>query len=170
MSQKTMFRVILFFREASFFKRIQISPQPLFNATEWDDVTADINDLGDLGSGNLVDTFWEKADLSLTNTVYWDEIAHANGRSDFDSNYWQEVAPGMTRMTSPVQERPSPPLTFLYGLILPQLVHFLVIYKLVIAMLLKMVSLMIAISLTMLGLEVRSREIMFCTMVKYTRR
>ena len=68
-----------------------------FNATEWDDVTADINDLGDLGSGNLVDTFWEKADLSLTNTVYWDEIAHANGRSDFDSNYWQEVAPGMTR-------------------------------------------------------------------------
>lgn len=68
-----------------------------FNASEWDDVTADINDLGDLGAGNLVDTFWEKADLSLTNTAYWSEIAHANGSSDFDSDYWQKVAPGMTR-------------------------------------------------------------------------
>ena len=68
-----------------------------FNAAEWDDVTAGINDLADLGGGNLVDTFWEKADLSISNSTYWTEVAHANSRNDFDSNYWQEVAPGMTR-------------------------------------------------------------------------
>ena len=63
-------------------------------------MTSDINDLGDLGSGNLVDSFWAKADLSITNDSYWSEIAQANGRDDFDSNYWQEVAPEMNRYDS----------------------------------------------------------------------
>ena len=71
-----------------------------FNAADWTDVTSDINDLGDLGSGNLVDSFWAEADLSITNDSYWSEIAQANGRDDFDSNYWQEVAPEMNRFDS----------------------------------------------------------------------
>ena len=71
-----------------------------FNAADWTDVTADINDLADVGSGNLVDDFWTKADLSISNSTYWSEIAHANGKDDFDAAYWQEVAPEMTRYDS----------------------------------------------------------------------
>ena len=71
-----------------------------FNAADWTDVTADINDLADVGSGNLVDNFWTKADLSISNSSYWTEIAHANSRDDFDASYWQEVAPEMTRYDS----------------------------------------------------------------------
>ena len=68
-----------------------------FNAVDWTDVTNDINDLGNLGLGALVDDFWEKADLSLSNSTYWDEIAHANDDSDYDSNFWQIVKPNMSR-------------------------------------------------------------------------
>ena len=38
-----------------------------------------------------------KADLSLDNSAYWDEIAHANSNSDFDADYWQVIKPNMTR-------------------------------------------------------------------------
>ena len=68
-----------------------------FNAADWTDVTSSLNDLGDVGSGNLVDNYWTRADLSISNSNYWEEIAHANGRDDFDSEYWQEVSPEMHR-------------------------------------------------------------------------
>ena len=45
----------------------------------------------------MVDNYWEKADLSLDNSAYWDEIAHANSNSDFDADYWQVIKPNMTR-------------------------------------------------------------------------
>ena len=38
-----------------------------------------------------------KVDLSLSNSTYWDEIAHANDDSDYDANFWQIVKPNMTR-------------------------------------------------------------------------
>ena len=44
-----------------------------------------------------MDNYWEKADLSLGNTAYWDEIAHANSNSDFDADFWQVIKPNMTR-------------------------------------------------------------------------
>jgi len=68
-----------------------------FNSANWSDVTASINNLNSVGSGSLADTFWTKVDLSVTNTTYWNEVAHANGATDFDSNYWQQVKPGMNR-------------------------------------------------------------------------
>ena len=68
-----------------------------FNPADWSNVTADLNDLGNVGSGGLVDNYWEKADLSLDNSAYWDEIAHANSNSDFDADYWQVIKPNMTR-------------------------------------------------------------------------
>ena len=63
----------------------------------WTNVTNLINDLDSVGAGSLVDNFWSKADLSVTNSNYWDEIAHANSVSDFDSSYWQQIKPEMTR-------------------------------------------------------------------------
>jgi len=68
-----------------------------FNPANWTDVTATINDLNSVGSGALADTFWTKVDLSVTNSTYWSEIAHANGTSDFDSDYWQQIKPEMNR-------------------------------------------------------------------------
>ena len=68
-----------------------------FTPADWTNVTNQINDLNDIGNGNLVDSFWAKADLSVSNTNYWTEIAHANSVNDFDSNYWQQVKPGMNR-------------------------------------------------------------------------
>jgi flagellar capping protein FliD len=68
-----------------------------FNSANWTDVTASINDLGNVGGGGLVDSFWSKVDLSVTNSNYWTEKGHANGVSDFDSDYWQQVKPGMSR-------------------------------------------------------------------------
>ena len=35
--------------------------------------------------------------MSVTNSTYWSEIGHANGATDFDSNYWQQIKPGMNR-------------------------------------------------------------------------
>jgi flagellar capping protein FliD len=68
-----------------------------FNAANWSDVTASINDLDTVGSASLADTFWTKVDLSLANSTYWSEVGHANGAADFDANYWQQVKPGMNR-------------------------------------------------------------------------
>lgn len=68
-----------------------------FNAGDWTDVTAAVNDLNSVGSGALADSFWSRVDLSVTNSTYWNEIAHANGAADFDSNYWQQIKPGMNR-------------------------------------------------------------------------
>ena len=69
----------------------------VFNPADWSDVTNSINDLSNLGTGGLADDFWQKADLSFSNSIYWSEIAHANTRNDYDSNYWQEIAPEMKR-------------------------------------------------------------------------
>ena len=69
-----------------------------FNSADWTDVTSDVNDLSSVGSGVLADTFWSRVDLSVTNSTYWNEIAHANGVADFDSNYWQQIKPGMNRI------------------------------------------------------------------------
>ena len=69
-----------------------------FNSADWTGVTSDINDLSSVGSGVLADTFWSRVDLSVTNSTYWNEIAHANGVADFDSNYWQQIKPGMNRI------------------------------------------------------------------------
>ena len=63
----------------------------------WTNVTNSINDLDSVGTGGLADNFWNKADLSVTNNNYWDEIAHANSVSDFDASYWQQIKPEMTR-------------------------------------------------------------------------
>ena len=68
-----------------------------FNSANWSDVTSAINDLNSVGSGALADTFWTKVDLSISNSTYWTEIGHANGATDFDSNYWQQIKPGMSR-------------------------------------------------------------------------
>ena len=53
--------------------------------------------MGNVGGGGLVDSFWSKVDLSVTNSNYWTEKGHANGVSDFDSDYWQQIKPGMNR-------------------------------------------------------------------------
>ena len=68
-----------------------------FNSANWTDVTAAVNDLNSVGSGTLADSFWTKIDMSVTNSTYWSEIGHANGATDFDSNYWQQIKPGMNR-------------------------------------------------------------------------
>ena len=71
-----------------------------FNPADWTDVTSSINDLGNAGSGGIVDNFWQKIDMSVANNVYWNEFAHANGRNDYDHEFWQEVAPEMKRFDS----------------------------------------------------------------------
>ncbi|MBT3635995.1 MAG: flagellar filament capping protein FliD [Opitutae bacterium] len=68
-----------------------------FNPANWTNVTSAVNDLNSVGTGALADTFWTKADLSVTNSTYWSEIGHANGANDFDSNYWQQIKPEMNR-------------------------------------------------------------------------
>ena len=68
-----------------------------FNNTEWTNVTNSINDLADINNGGLVDSYWNKVDMSVSNSTYWNEIAHANTASDFDQNYWQQVKPEMSR-------------------------------------------------------------------------
>ena len=69
----------------------------VFNNAEWNNVTNSINDLADNGNGNLVDDFWNKVDMSVSNSTYWSEIAHANSASDFDQSYWQQIKPEMNR-------------------------------------------------------------------------
>ncbi|HAE12006.1 MAG TPA: hypothetical protein DCG39_10235 [Opitutae bacterium] len=68
-----------------------------FNSANWTDVTTSINDLANAGNGGLVDTFWTKVDLSAGNQTYWNEIGHADGATNFDSSYWQEIKPEMKR-------------------------------------------------------------------------
>jgi flagellar capping protein FliD len=68
-----------------------------FNAASWTDVTSSMNDLSAVGTSSLADTFWSRVDLSTSNTSYWREVAHANSSTDFDSDYWQQVKPGMKR-------------------------------------------------------------------------
>ena len=68
-----------------------------FNPAGWTNVTSSINDLASVGTASLVDSFWAKVDLSVTNSTYWSEKGHANGATDFDSGYWQQVKPEMNR-------------------------------------------------------------------------
>ena len=68
-----------------------------FNSANWTDVTSSINDLANAGNGGLVDTFWVKVDFSVGNQTYWNEIGHADGATNFDSSYWQEIKPEMKR-------------------------------------------------------------------------
>ena len=64
------------------------------------DETGAINDLDSAtaGGAGLVDNYWEKVDLSTSNSTYWTEYAHANSWTDFDYEYWQKVEPGMARL------------------------------------------------------------------------
>ena len=71
-----------------------------FDSDDWEDVTNDVNDLSSVGGGGLVDSFWDKADVSLSNSNFWSEVAHANSKDDFDANYWQEISPEMSRYDS----------------------------------------------------------------------
>jgi flagellar capping protein FliD len=73
-----------------------VSPA-IFNPTQWTDVTSSINDLASVGTASLADDFWAIIDLSTTNSTYWSEKGHANGVSDFDADYWQQVKPEMNR-------------------------------------------------------------------------
>jgi flagellar capping protein FliD len=75
-----------------------ITPGAFSGVPDWTNVTSQINDIGNLGSGGLADSYWEKADLSLTNATYWKEIAQANDSSDFDSDFWQIIKPEMSRI------------------------------------------------------------------------
>ena len=70
-----------------------------FNTADWTNVTADVNDLEGAVSGTnaIAQSLWEKIDFSTDNSSYWKEIAHANGSGDFDSNFWQEIKPEMSR-------------------------------------------------------------------------
>ena len=70
----------------------------------WTDVDSDLTDLT---SGSAETTsFWTSVTDELTNagngnfSTYWTEFAHANGSGDFDTNYWQQVKPGMLRYHS----------------------------------------------------------------------
>ena len=71
----------------------------VFNAADWTNVTADVNDLAGAANGTntIAQGLWEKIDFSAGNASYWREIAHANGSGDFDSNFWQEIKPEMNR-------------------------------------------------------------------------
>ena len=70
-----------------------------FNAANWSNITADVNDLAGAASGTnaIAQNLWESVDFSTNNSTYWKEISHANNSSDFDSNYWQEIKPEMNR-------------------------------------------------------------------------
>ena len=61
----------------------------VFNAADWTNVTADVNDLAGAANGTntIAQGLWEKIDFSAGNPSYWREIAHANGSGDFDSNF-----------------------------------------------------------------------------------
>ena len=61
-------------------------------ANWWTDETGTINDLDSAtpGGAGLVDNYWEKVDLSTSNSTYWTEYAHANSWTDFDYEYWQK--------------------------------------------------------------------------------
>ena len=79
------------------FLQARFNCSSAFNSANWTDVTSAVNDLNSVGSGALADSFWTKIDMSVTNSTYWSEIGHANGATDFDSNYWQQIKPGMNR-------------------------------------------------------------------------
>ena len=70
----------------------------------WTDVDSDLTDLTS-GSAET-SSFWANVTDELTNSgngnfsTYWTEFAHANGSGDFDTNYWQQVKPGMLRYHS----------------------------------------------------------------------
>jgi flagellar capping protein FliD len=71
----------------------------VFNAGDWTNVTTDVNDLAGAATGSnaVAQNLWEKVDFSVSNSAYWNEVAHANNSGDFDSNYWQEIKPEMNR-------------------------------------------------------------------------
>ena len=138
----------------------------VLNLADWSDVTSAINDLSDVGSGNLVDDFWTKADLSTSNSTYWQEIAHANGRDDFDSEYWQEVAPDMKRFDSTELEPYFQQLITLYGHMLVQWDPMLAMEFQEIVILLKMACQTIRILITIHGVEVQTQVTMWFIMVK----
>lgn len=70
-----------------------------FNAGDWTNITADVNDLEGAANGSnaIAQNLWDKVDFSVNNTTYWKEVAHANNSADFDANYWQEIKPEMKR-------------------------------------------------------------------------
>lgn len=70
-----------------------------FNSSDWTDITSDVNDLEGAvnGTNAIASSLWETADLSHTNSNFWEEVAHANNANDYDSNFWQEIKPEMNR-------------------------------------------------------------------------
>jgi flagellar capping protein FliD len=87
----------IIFQGGQFLQANSNLPASAFNAANWSDVTSAINDLNSVGTSSLADSFWTKIDLSITNSTYWSEAGHANGASDFDSDYWQQIKPEMFR-------------------------------------------------------------------------
>ncbi|MDA9961709.1 flagellar filament capping protein FliD [Opitutales bacterium] len=68
-------------------------------AAWWTDKTSTLNDLTDTNWWSEVTAeLKDPADAGFTN--WWTEIAHANGESDFDSLYWQQIKPGMKRVAN----------------------------------------------------------------------
>ena len=70
----------------------------------WTDKTTKLTDLTLVASDAETQQFWSSKTAELTNSgdagfaSHWTEYGHADTASSFDSNYWQQIKPGMKRI------------------------------------------------------------------------
>ena len=72
----------------------------------WDDKTTKLTDLTLVASDAETQAFWSIKTSELTDASdsgfsnHWTEYGHATSAASFDSNYWQQIKPGMKRIGS----------------------------------------------------------------------
>ena len=70
----------------------------------WTDKTTKLTDLTLVASDAETQQFWSSKTAELTSSLdagfasHWTEYGHAETASSFDSNYWQQIKPGMKRI------------------------------------------------------------------------
>ena len=70
----------------------------------WTDKTTKLTDLNLVATDAETQQFWSSKTAELTNSgdagfaSHWTEYGHADTASSFDSNYWQQIKPGMKRI------------------------------------------------------------------------